>query len=301
MFDKIGDISFSARRAIEAGMYEWLGELMNENHTLLQKLTVSSPELDRLVEAARNAGAFGAKLSGGGRGGNMIALVKPEMAEPVSGRSRSRREEYHYHTIFMKWLTPLLPYLAVGIGLFWFQNAWVALLGFHIAIIISLLLARSRIPIKDPFQKQSYSLDCPEYPPFRWRRDFPLFLLVLLWDWSDLPAHVEALGLKSVNWTAFIAYFALVNPFIEEYFWRGYLGNPTKGLYVSDFVYAGFHALILIGRMPTGSIIYSLIVLVLAGWFWRQVAREDRGLLAPVLGHMAADFTILIVIYQMSR
>ncbi len=84
VFDKIGEISFTARRAIEAGKPELLGELMNENHALLQKLTVSSLELDRLVETARNAGALGSKLSGGGRGGNMIALVKPKIAEAVS-------------------------------------------------------------------------------------------------------------------------------------------------------------------------------------------------------------------------
>jgi len=84
VFDKIGEISFTARRAIEAGKYELLGELMDENHALLQTTTVSSPELDQLVEAARRAGARGAKLSGGGRGGNMIALVEPESAEVVS-------------------------------------------------------------------------------------------------------------------------------------------------------------------------------------------------------------------------
>lgn len=84
LFDKIGEIAFTARRAIEAGKSDTLGELMNENHALLQKMTVSSPELDRLVEAARDAGAPGAKMSGGGRGGNMIALVKPDMAESVS-------------------------------------------------------------------------------------------------------------------------------------------------------------------------------------------------------------------------
>jgi len=48
-------------------------------------MTVSCPELDRLVEAARKSGALGAKLSGGGRGGNMIALVRPDKAEPVAG------------------------------------------------------------------------------------------------------------------------------------------------------------------------------------------------------------------------
>jgi mevalonate kinase len=84
VFDKIGDISSAARRAIETGNLNTLGELMNENHALLQTLTVSSPALDRLVETAHTAGARGAKLSGGGRGGNMIALVHADIVEAVS-------------------------------------------------------------------------------------------------------------------------------------------------------------------------------------------------------------------------
>jgi mevalonate kinase len=56
---------------------------MANNHALLSELTVSSPELDGLVEAALNAGATGAKLSGGGRGGNMIALVSAETEQAV--------------------------------------------------------------------------------------------------------------------------------------------------------------------------------------------------------------------------
>ena len=83
-FDEIGEIVKQARQAIKSGEWEMLGELMNKNHALLQELTVSSPELDQLVEGARNAGALGAKLSGGGRGGNVIALVQPEIAEAVS-------------------------------------------------------------------------------------------------------------------------------------------------------------------------------------------------------------------------
>jgi mevalonate kinase len=57
---------------------------MNKNHILLQAMKVSSPELDHLVRAARKAGALGSKLSGGGRGGNMIALVEPNQAEVVA-------------------------------------------------------------------------------------------------------------------------------------------------------------------------------------------------------------------------
>jgi len=84
VFDEMGDISFAARHVIREGWLRMLGSLMDENHAYLQELTVSSPELDRLAEAARGAGALGAKLSGGGRGGNMIALVEPETAEMVS-------------------------------------------------------------------------------------------------------------------------------------------------------------------------------------------------------------------------
>jgi mevalonate kinase len=56
---------------------------MSENHEFLQEMTVSSTELDRLVNVAVEAGALGAKMSGGGRGGNMIALVHAEITEAV--------------------------------------------------------------------------------------------------------------------------------------------------------------------------------------------------------------------------
>ena len=84
LFAAVGSIARTARQAIEGGHPEWLGPLMNENHELLREMGVSSPELDRLVQAAQQAGAWGAKLSGGGRGGNMIALVRDEQAEAVA-------------------------------------------------------------------------------------------------------------------------------------------------------------------------------------------------------------------------
>lgn len=84
ILDAVGDLVRQARTAIETGNAQSLGRLMTRNHHLLQQLTVSSPELDQLVDAALNAGALGAKLSGGGRGGNMIALVSPETRQQVA-------------------------------------------------------------------------------------------------------------------------------------------------------------------------------------------------------------------------
>lgn len=84
VFDKVGKIVVAAKKAIGSGEIASLGPLMDANQALLQEMTVSSSELDRLVLAAKTAGADGAKLSGGGRGGNMIALVQPERAESVT-------------------------------------------------------------------------------------------------------------------------------------------------------------------------------------------------------------------------
>lgn len=83
LFDQCGQIAKQAYHLIESGQPESLGPLLTQNHAVLRDLTVSSPELDRLVQAALNAGALGAKLSGGGRGGNMIALVTKETASTI--------------------------------------------------------------------------------------------------------------------------------------------------------------------------------------------------------------------------
>ncbi len=83
-FESMAGIVESSRQMIEAGLIEALGPLMDANHGLLRKIGVSCRELDWLVEAARQAGAWGAKLSGGGLGGNMIALTAAERAAEVA-------------------------------------------------------------------------------------------------------------------------------------------------------------------------------------------------------------------------
>ena len=74
IFDAIASVVERARTIIASNVTA-IGPLMDENQACLERLGVSSPELDRLITAARRAGAAGAKLSGAGMGGNMIALV----------------------------------------------------------------------------------------------------------------------------------------------------------------------------------------------------------------------------------
>lgn len=78
IFQSIGQITQEARESILSGLPAALGPLMDKNHEYLQELDISLPELDHLVNTARNEGAQGAKISGGGLGGNIIALVDGE-------------------------------------------------------------------------------------------------------------------------------------------------------------------------------------------------------------------------------
>jgi len=83
IFDQIGSITRLARQAIKAGQLHVLGSLMNHNQELLRALQVSSPELEHLIRVALENTALGAKLSGAGLGGNMIALVSHENARSI--------------------------------------------------------------------------------------------------------------------------------------------------------------------------------------------------------------------------
>jgi mevalonate kinase len=77
-FDEVGALVARAREALAAGDAATLGRLLDANQAFLERIGVSSPELERLVRAARAAGALGAKLSGAGWGGVMLALTTPD-------------------------------------------------------------------------------------------------------------------------------------------------------------------------------------------------------------------------------
>jgi mevalonate kinase len=75
LFQDFLDLFFHATSALQDFDLKTVGMFMNKNHELLQKLHVSCPELDQMVEIARSAGAYGAKLTGTGKGGVMLALT----------------------------------------------------------------------------------------------------------------------------------------------------------------------------------------------------------------------------------
>ncbi len=89
IFDEIDALSLEAHKAVEAGDMAQLGELMNINQGLLNSLQVSSWEIEELVQIARDNGALGAKVTGGGGGGSMIALCPDDPARVVRAMEKA--------------------------------------------------------------------------------------------------------------------------------------------------------------------------------------------------------------------
>ncbi|MEM2865897.1 MAG: mevalonate kinase [Candidatus Hadarchaeales archaeon] len=83
LFRLMGTITDAGLRSLREGDLRRTGALMNANQACLAVLGVSSPALERLIRTAREAGAYGAKLTGGGGGGCMLALC-PGREEEVS-------------------------------------------------------------------------------------------------------------------------------------------------------------------------------------------------------------------------
>ena len=129
-------------------------------------------------------------------------------------------------------------------------------------------------------------------------------LLYLLWPLLGIPAaaglHLESIGLNSTSWPFFIVYFILVNAFIEELFWRGLLGSDLKRITLNDFIFSGYHIIVLAGWVALPWLVLVFFFLALAAWFWRQADRWNQGLFPSVLSHLMADALIILVIYFMT-
>jgi mevalonate kinase len=97
-FRDMGYLVQQAQAALASGDTETLGHLMNLHQLFQEKLGVNWPEAERLIAAAMDAGALGAKMSGSGLGGIVIALAMPGQEAAIAaamnaagGRSHSAR------------------------------------------------------------------------------------------------------------------------------------------------------------------------------------------------------------------
>lgn len=202
--------------------------------------------------------------------------------------------------MFQKQFAWCIPYVAITIGLLVLRSAWLAISAYHAGILAVILLSRSRTPTRDLFRSSNWKVLAVTSAIGASSG----ILLYALWPFLSVPesaaAYVRDIGLTGTNWPLFIAYYTLATPLLEEYFWRGLLAGNSKWITPGDVFFAGYHLLVLAGKMATVWLGLVFMVIALSAWFWRRANSYGGGLLPSVASHAAADISTIMVIYLMT-
>lgn len=195
----------------------------------------------------------------------------------------------------MRRLAPLIPYIAVAISLYGLRSAWAALGIYHVGILITLFL----LPDQGPLAKRR---------PIRRVWIAPVVCLFavggvaiyVLWPHlslgSALVDRLAAFGVTKHTWPLLAIYFCIVNSTLEEFFWRGRLMFHSVRPVGSDFLFAGYHAFVLLAFAEPIWTVPVFVAVVFAGWLWRMLRLATGSLVIPIVTHIIADVSIAVAV-----
>jgi membrane protease YdiL (CAAX protease family) len=188
----------------------------------------------------------------------------------------------------------------MSVGLLLLNNAWFMLVGYHAGIVALLAVERQwpRLQPAVPARQAGLAGGAVVFGLLGG------ILLYFVWPFLGLPRDLGGAlsrqGLSGGGWVWFIVYFSMVNPGLEEVYWRGYLGSASTGFVLNDFLFSGYHLVVLGQFLKLPWLLLAFAVISAAAWLWRQLSRLSGGLLLPVVSHFAADLSVILVIYQFS-
>jgi len=202
----------------------------------------------------------------------------------------------------LKPISATAPYVAVLIGLYALKNAWIAIglyhcgmAGFIIAADRNNLLQKARTGWNPIVAILGTAMSAMVVP-----------IIYFSWGYVHLPgeplaAKLATLGLPGTAWILFAIYFSTVQPFLEELYWRGYLGASQKVLSWTDFAFAGYHILVLAWFIKLPWLLIAFLVLTITAYIWRYMASKLEGLALPLLSHAIADVGIVTATYFLAQ
>ena len=195
----------------------------------------------------------------------------------------------------MRALAPLVPYVTVGIGLHLLHSGWAAILGYHAGMCLFMWAGGgfrgSRRLARGWAWKEG--LACTAFCATAGA------VILLLWPLvgdpaRPLAARLATLGLEGASWWAFAAYYVLVNPFLEEAYWRGWLASDARLPAPSDALFAGYHAVVLVLFVDWPWVAFAFACLLFPAWLWRRLSLRCGGLAIPAVSHLVADVSVIV-------
>lgn len=180
----------------------------------------------------------------------------------------------------------LAPYCAVGLFLCVFSNAWLAILAYHAQILFW------GVRSADPWKPLKYThlllLALPA------ALAGPLLLVLLPYiTHTELSVWLADHHLSRVSLAMLIPYFGLLHPCLEQWHWA-----PLRkhGL-MAHVMFAGYHVVVLYTLLTPPWLMVCFVLLVTVSVLWQWAASRTRSLAIPLVSHMLADLSVVIVAY----
>lgn len=115
-------------------------------------------------------------------------------------------------------------------------------------------------------------------------------------DGIDIYLKLASIGMNDLIWKIFMIYYIIINPPLEELFWRNLLSKETDTNFLYDILYAGYHIFVVVLFIKIFWVLITFIILFSVGYIWRRISKRNQGLLIPYLSHLAGDISLMVAV-----
>ena len=199
---------------------------------------------------------------------------------------------------FEKYAAASSPYVAVVFGLYVFKSVFLALAIYYSAIAFIIVIKGGKELLRTIFS----GWNCPATVGSAIVCASCGVVIFLLWPYAklenvNLTSTLAEYGLSGATCYIFVAVVTILNPLLEELFWRGCFQNDARRPSLIDVVFAAYHVLALVLVIKVPITILAFVVLFAASWWLRFMRHKLGGLAVPYIAHLVADVSIVAGIY----
>ena len=176
----------------------------------------------------------------------------------------------------------LIPYLTVGLFWCYLDSAWLALVSYHVTILVF----RDRtIKLNFKINRLGVQLALITVPS-----GILTYFLLDYFTKTKIDDWLISYGLEGTSFLLMIPYFGLIHPLIEQIHW-----SPLrKKTWISHLLFAGYHLLVLSSLLSTVWLIAAFFLLATVSLTWSILEEKTEGMTSGVLSHTFADFGIIL-------
>ena len=194
------------------------------------------------------------------------------------------------------------PYIAVLVGVFIFKNIFPAVLFYHAVLLICITGINKSNAVKLLYKGYHGCIG----PLVCLGGLLPGIVIIYCWpvakpEEANLSELFSMLSLNKELFAVFAVYACLINPFLEESFWRGCFKSRSVLPTPVDALFAGYHAIAVYPAVKPVFAVFLFFVMTFVGWLFRYLYNFTGGLLIPLLTHIIADIAILYAFWMIMQ